>query len=150
MGRPYRRLVGGDHATADRLVDELFTIARGLDDSGLLLQAHHAAFRSRKAAGDLAGSQEHAAAALRLYRPEEHGQHALVYGAHDPATCARMASAVLSLLRGFPDQSQAQAELGLSLARSLRHPPTLLHALRLVAELQNLRRDADATAAFCG
>jgi class 3 adenylate cyclase/predicted ATPase len=133
-------VVAGNHATADRLVDELFSIAQSLDDPGFLLQAHHAAFSSRKAAGDLVGSQDHAAVALDLYRPEEHGRHAQVYGAHDPATCARMNVALMSLLRGFPDRARAEAELGLALARSLPHPPTLIHAMRLAAELYN----------FCG
>jgi predicted ATPase len=141
-------VVGGDHTTGDKLVGELFVIARDLNDPGFLLQAHHAAFSSRKAAGDLAASQEHATAVLDLYRPDQHGRHFLVYGAHDPATCARMNAAMMLLLRGFPDQSRTQAELGLALARSLPHPPTLIHALRLVAELHSLRGEPTAAADF--
>jgi predicted ATPase len=45
------------------------------------------------------------------------------------------------LLRGFPDQAACQVEQALALARRLRHPPSLAHALRLAGELHNLRRE---------
>ena len=139
-------VVGGDNATADRLVDELFVIARGLDNPDFLLQAHHAAFGVRRTAGDLANAQKHSQAAVDLYCPDRHGRHALVYGAHDPGTCARMNLALLLLLRGLPDQSQAHAEQGLALARSLQHPQTLLQTIRMAADLHSLRREPSATA----
>ena len=139
-------VVAGDNATAAELVDELFVLARGLDDPGFLLQAHHAAFGVQRTTGDLAGAQKHAEASLDLYRPDRHGRHALVYGAHDPGACARMNLALLLLLRGFPDQSQAQAEQGVALARSLRHPQTLSQTLRMAADLYSLRRESSATA----
>ena len=137
-------VVGGDNATAARLVDELFDIARGLDDPDFRLQAHHAAFGVRRAAGDLADAQKHAEVAVDLYRPDRHGGHALVYGAHDPGACSRMNLALLLLLRGLPDQSQAQAEQGVALARSLEHPQTLLQTLRMAADLHSLRREPGA------
>jgi len=139
-------VVGGDNGTAAKLVDELFAIARGLDDPDFLLQAHHAAFGVRRTAGVLADAQQHAEAALDLYRPDLHGRQALIYGAHDPGACAHMNLALLLLLRGFPDQSQAQAEQGLVLARSLQHRQTLLQTLRMAAELHCLRREPRATA----
>jgi predicted ATPase len=139
-------VVAGDNATAANLVDELFALARSLDDPGFLLQAHHAAFGVRRSTGDLADAQKHAEAALDIYRPERHGRHALVYGAHDPGACACMNLALLLLLRGFPEQSQARAKQGLALARSLRHPQTLSQTLRLAADLHGLRREPGATA----
>jgi class 3 adenylate cyclase/predicted ATPase len=141
-------MAAGDMATAGKLVDELFVVARDLDDPGFLLQAHHAAFSQTKTAGDLAAAQRHAEAVLALYRPELHAEHALLYGAHDPGSCARMGVALTLLLCGFPDQSRRQSEQALALARELPHLPSLAHALQHAAELHNLRREPAATAAL--
>ena len=134
--------VAGDNGTADKLVDELFVIAQDLDDRDLLLQAHHAALTGMKVAGDLAGAQRRAEAVLALYNPDRHSSHALIYGAHDPGSCAHMGLALVLLLRGFPDQSQRHAEQALKLARVLPHPPSLAHVLRMAAELHTIRRDS--------
>ncbi len=56
--------------------------------------------------------------------------------------------ALLLLLRGLPEQSQAQVEQGVALARSLQHPQTLLQTLRMAAELHGLRREPSGTASF--
>jgi class 3 adenylate cyclase/predicted ATPase len=141
-------VVAGDNAIAADLVGELFALARSLDDPGFLLQAHHAAFGVRRSTGELADAQKHAESAVDIYRPEQHDRHALVYGAHDPGACACMNLALLLLLRGFPDQSQARAEQGLALARSLRHPQTLLQTVRMAAELHSLRREPILTASL--
>ena len=144
--------VAGDSATADKLVAELFAIARALDDRDLLLQAHHAAFRGTKAAGDLASAQRHAEAVLEQYDPERHSTHALIYGAHDPGSCARIGVALTMLLRGYPDQSRRHAEQALTMARGLPHPPSLAHVLRMAGDLHILRREfisaADVAADF--
>jgi class 3 adenylate cyclase/predicted ATPase len=134
-------VVGGDNATAARLVDELFALARNLRQPEFLLQAHHAAFGVTRTVGELMKAQKHAEAAVELYRPDRHGRHALVYGAHDPGACSRMNLALLLLLRGAPDRSQVQAGQGLALARSLQHPQTLLQTIRMAAELHSLRRE---------
>jgi class 3 adenylate cyclase/predicted ATPase len=134
-------IVGGDFRTAANLVDQLFDVARSLDDTDFLLQAHHAAYSGSKAAGELMAAQRHAEAVLALYQPERHSSQALSYGAHDPGSCAQMGAALMLLLRGFPDQAACQVEQALALARRLRHPPSLAHALRLAGELHNLRRE---------
>jgi predicted ATPase len=126
----------------------MFVIARALDEPDFLLQAHHAAFGVSRTAGDLAEAQKQAEAAIDLYRPDRHGCHALVYGAHDPGACARVNLALLLLLRGLPDQSQTQAEQGLALARSLQHPQTLLQTIRMAADLHGLRRDPGPAGGF--
>jgi class 3 adenylate cyclase/predicted ATPase/DNA polymerase III delta prime subunit len=136
--------VAGDYSSADRLTDELFAIARTVNDDGLLLQAHHASFTGLKAGGDLMAAQQQAEAVMALYNPERHGDHALIYGAHDPACCAEMGIALTLLLRGFAEQSQRHAEQARRHAESLSHPPSLAHALRLAGELHQLRREPDA------
>ena len=127
-------MVAGDMTTAGKLVEELFFVARDLDDPGFLLQTHHAAFSQTKTVGDLAAAQRHAEAVLALYRPELHAEHALLYGAHDPESCARMGVALTLLLRGFPDQSRRQSEQALALARELPHLPSLAHVLLHAAD----------------
>jgi class 3 adenylate cyclase/predicted ATPase len=139
-------LVACDFRTAEKLGQDLFEMARGLDDREFMLQAHHAAFGTLRATGELASAQRHAEALLALYQPEMHARHALLYGAHDPGSCARMMLALILLLRGLPDQSRRQSDEGLSLARALQHPPSLAHVLRLAAELHIIRCEPDTTA----
>jgi hypothetical protein len=58
-GSYFVRLASGDVRSARGLTGELFSIARSHDDPGLLLQAHHAAWPTELAFGDLRTAHEH-------------------------------------------------------------------------------------------
>jgi class 3 adenylate cyclase/predicted ATPase len=131
----------GDLTTSRRLADELFNIARGQDNAGLLLQAHHAAWASVMASGDLQESVRHFDAGIALYRQELHGQHARSFGGHDPGVCALACGAIARCVLGFPDTAIRQVGQAIELARSLTHPPTMVHALWFAAELRVLCRE---------
>jgi class 3 adenylate cyclase/predicted ATPase len=129
----------GDFPAGRRLVEELFDLARGDDDPGFKLQAHHAAWDLLLVAGELREAERHIEAGFCLYRRESHGWHARVYGGHDPGVCCYILEAFRQTLLGYPDLAVGQMTNGLALARDLTHPPTLVHSLCLAAELRQLR-----------
>jgi hypothetical protein len=108
---------GADLITANRLIDELFDIARGQDDAGLLLQAHHAAWAPAMISGDLVLSRKHVEAGLSLYRQASHRRHAHIYGGHDPGECAYTPGAFVTSMLGYPDEAIRQIDQGMALAR---------------------------------
>jgi class 3 adenylate cyclase/predicted ATPase len=149
-GKQVVALTSCDVQSARGLTDELFSIARSQDDRRLLLEAHHAAQPLEWAFGDLKIAHEHADAGPRLYRREIHGVPALFCGGHDAAVCAHVHDALFLQILGYPDRALAQLVKGSSLARSLAHTPSLIHALWLGAETHFLRRDPVNAAALVG
>jgi predicted ATPase len=147
-GKQLVSLIAGDVQSARGLTDELFSIARSQVDPALLLQAHHAAQPLEWTFGDLKIAHEHADAGLRLYRREIHGVPALFYAGHDAAVCAHIHDALFLQILGYPDRALAQLVKGSSLARSLVHTPSLIHALWVGAETHFLRRDPVNAAAL--
>ena len=71
-----------------RLSDRLLQLTAGKADDGLRLQAHHSAWATCMFAGEPAAAREHCEAGRRLYDPERHRSHRLLYGGHDPGVCA--------------------------------------------------------------
>ena len=138
----------GEVTTAGRLVEELFRIVHGETDSGLLLQARHAAWPTVLATGDLLGACQHIEAALALYDREKHSQHAHLYGGHDPGVCGYVSHALNLMTLGYPHQAVGQMERGLALAREIDHPPSLAQALWFRAELHHFRREPQAVEEF--
>jgi class 3 adenylate cyclase/predicted ATPase len=147
-GKQLVAIASGDVQIARDLTDEIFSIAQGQDDAGLLLQAHHAAQPLEWAFGDLKIAYEHADAGLRLYRREIHGVPALFYGGHDAAVCGHIHAGLFLQILGYPDRALAQLANGSSLARTLAHTPSLIHALWVGAETHFLRRDPVNAAAL--
>ena len=71
-----------------RLSNRLQQLTAGKADDEVRLQAHHSAWATCIFAGELAGAREHCEAGRRLYDPERHRSHRLLYGGHDPGVCA--------------------------------------------------------------
>jgi predicted ATPase len=76
----------GAFDSARGLSDQLLELTENQRDDGLRLQAHHAAWTTRFFRGEPALSHTHSQSGRRLYEPERHRSHALVYGAHDPGS----------------------------------------------------------------
>jgi class 3 adenylate cyclase/predicted ATPase/DNA polymerase III delta prime subunit len=140
----------GQLARADDIGVELFEIARENDSSDVRLQAHHAAFPIPWLRGELPEANRHIEALLALYDEAKHDQHRYIYLGHDPAVCALSIGAIVQTLLGYPDRAARLEDRVLALARRLRHPPSLAHALWFVGEAQLTRRDRAALAATAG
>jgi predicted ATPase len=111
----------GEYRTALDLGEELLSLARQLDDRGLLLQAEHALWNTLVYGGEFVSGLAHAKQGIALYDPGLHRSHALVYGGHDPGECCRRHAATALWLLGYPDQAMETARSGLRLARDLGH-----------------------------
>jgi class 3 adenylate cyclase/predicted ATPase len=140
----------GQLERAEGIGAELFEIARKNDSPDVLLQAYHAAFPIPWLRGALPEANRHIEALLALYDEAKHDQHRYVYLGHDPAVCALSIGAIVQTLLGYPDRAARLENRVLALARRLRHPPSLAHALWFVAEAQLTRRDRAALAATAG
>jgi class 3 adenylate cyclase/tetratricopeptide (TPR) repeat protein len=133
--------MAGEVSTANRLLDELFSLAHDQECQELILQAHHAAWPTLMTTGDLAGALQHINSGTAMYQREIHGQHAHLYGGHDPAVCAHALGALLHAAVGRPDEAIRRVEQAQTMARAMGHPPTLSQALWCAAELHYIRRE---------
>jgi tetratricopeptide (TPR) repeat protein len=112
-----------------KLSDQLLQLTAGKSDDELHLQAHHSAWATSMFAGDPAAAREHSETGRRLYDPERHRSHRLLYGGHDPGVCADSLGALGYWLLGFPDRALAVASAALALAERIAHPFSLELAL---------------------
>jgi len=111
-----------------RLSNRLQQLAGKADDEERL-QAHHSAWSTCMYAGELAAAREHCEAGNRLYDPERHRSHRLIYGGHDPGVCARKINARTHWLLGYPEKGLVLANESVALAERIAHPFTLVDAL---------------------
>jgi class 3 adenylate cyclase/predicted ATPase len=142
--------------TARDLLDELFAVARRSADPGLLLQAHHAAWTTLLNLPEPTACRAHLEAGLALYRPDAYRAHKFLYGSHDAGVCNRYTAAAALWPLGFPEQALAMAREGVSMARELSHPFSLVLALVFAGMIYQHRREsgsvleqAEAAIAVC-
>jgi class 3 adenylate cyclase/predicted ATPase len=140
--------VEGHVDAASHFVEDLFAIAHDQNDPGLVLQAHHAAWPTVLAAGDISGAKQHIDAGLALYDRERHSQQAHLYGAHDAGVCGHAQQSWVLALLGYLDQAIERSEMALRSSRELNHPPTVLHALWHAAEFRHICREPQAVEAL--
>ncbi len=121
---------------AEKISDDLFRIARELNSSEVLLQAHHCAWPVRWGRGGLIDAVEHIDAGLALYDEERHAHHRFHYLGHDPAVCGLSIASVLHAILGHPARARDAGDRALAIARRLNHDPSLVHGLWFVVEAQ--------------
>jgi hypothetical protein len=110
---------------ADKLIGSLFEAADAIGDSGLCLQAHHAAWVRTRWVGQPQAAHDHVTTGLARYDPSTQAGHAVLYGGHDAAVCGHGHHAI-------------------AMATDLCHAPSLSHALWLAGFVHQMRRDAPA------
>jgi tetratricopeptide (TPR) repeat protein len=115
----------GTLAGAHILSNRLLQLTSSATDDGLRLQAHHTAWTTCLFAGEPATAREHCEAGHRLYDPERHYTHRLLYGGHDPGVCAGYMGAQVHWLLGYPDKALAIGREAIALAEHLAHPLSL-------------------------
>jgi class 3 adenylate cyclase/tetratricopeptide (TPR) repeat protein len=126
---------------AEKISEDLFRIARDLDSAEVLLQAHHTAWPARWSRGRLTNAVEHIDAGLALYDEKCHAHHRFLYLGHDPAVCGLAIASQLYSALGYPARAKDRGDQALTLARRLRHEPSIVHGLWFVVESQTTRRD---------
>jgi class 3 adenylate cyclase/tetratricopeptide (TPR) repeat protein len=138
-----------DLRPAQTLVTELSLIADRLGDNAFRLQAHHAGWATFSFLGELERARDHMREGLRIYDPEKHKDHALNYGGHDPGVCAKGQDSVALWLLGYPDQAARSADEAMALAQSLKHIPSLAHALLWKCAICDVARRDQESARQC-
>ena len=94
--------------------------------------------------GEFTLAQDHYQQGIAIYDPQQHAQHASLYGGHDPGVCGlRHASQMLWLL-GYPDQALQRSKDALALAQKLSQPSTLSFALYASAWVHQHRGERQA------
>jgi predicted ATPase len=125
--------------------EQILNLAQRLQDSDLLLEAHHVLWATLLGGGELTAARAHQEQGLRLYEPQRHRAHAALYGGHDAGVCCRMQAAASLWLLGYPDQAVASSQAALALAQQLAHPISFTNALYWAAKLHHFRREAPLT-----
>jgi class 3 adenylate cyclase/tetratricopeptide (TPR) repeat protein len=130
-------------AAGQRLLDD----AQAGDDSGRLVEAHHALWPTLLAMGDARGAVPHMERGIALYERERHAAQAAVYAGHDPGACCRYQLGLARWVLGAPDAGLASVRDAQRLAGELKHPMTTTATSWFVAAVHALRGERAAAAA---
>ncbi|HKR40449.1 MAG TPA: adenylate/guanylate cyclase domain-containing protein, partial [Paraburkholderia sp.] len=133
-----------DHVTARELGERMLRLAQKTQDPGLLVEAHSALGVNLFFQGDFASARAHLEQVIALYDPEQHHEHALLYGV-DPGVLGQSVSAWILWFMGYPDQASARSQEAVALARRISHPSSLALILITTADLHQYRREAQLT-----
>ena len=136
----------GNYPAAQERAERLLADAQGADDTGRLLEAHHALWATSTAMGRPIPGAAHAERGLALYDRERHASHALLYAGHDPGVCARYQLAVNQWLLGYSERAVVTMRDALRLAAELNHPLTTINTLSFAAWLHHQRGEHDVAA----
>jgi predicted ATPase len=137
------QIISGDIVAARRCSDQLLRLSERERDPGLRLQAHHAAWSTLLFAGEPAKARDLTDAGRRLYDPDAHQNHRLVYGGHDPGICARYQGAMVEWLLGYPETALASIAEALVLSRRIAHPFTSTMALTVASVVHLNNREPE-------
>jgi class 3 adenylate cyclase/predicted ATPase len=137
-------LVRADLPATRELVDQLWQLARGAQDSALLSVAHRAMATTFHFQGEFVLAQEHEVQGIALYDSQEHSSLALLYGEHPAVVCQCFAAHDLWYL-GYPDRALVSIQDALTRAQQLAHPFMLVHTLDFAAWLHLYRREGQLT-----
>jgi class 3 adenylate cyclase/predicted ATPase len=138
----------GEYPAARAAGERLLETARGGDDSGKLVEAHHALWATLTAMGQPTVAVVHAEQGIALYDRERHASQTFLYGGHDPGACCRYQMAMNQWLLGHPDRALAAVRDTLRLTAQLEHPLTEAIALWFAAWVHLQRGDREATVAI--
>lgn len=129
------------------LGNQLLEIARESANPTFLLLAHRSVASSAFLQGDFETCRAHTEAGIGIYDPREHGFLALRTG-QDPGVAHGVYLAWDLWMLGYPDQSLAQVNKTIELAKRLNHPMTVAYALCFGALIRNHRGDHAEAQAF--
>jgi tetratricopeptide (TPR) repeat protein len=85
----YVRYTRGQYEEARTAGECLLEAARNANDSGQLLEAHHALWATLSGSGRATAAIEHMESGIALYDRKRHAGQAFLYGGHDAGACCR-------------------------------------------------------------
>jgi class 3 adenylate cyclase/predicted ATPase len=131
-----------EHRRALAMAEQLLALAKTLDDSCLLVDAHRVDGLSLFHLGDFSGARTHLEAAVSFYEPEMHRVLIALGGEDSGVSGLSFLSCTLWLL-GYPEQASERSGRALALARHVVHPHGLAFALAFAAKTRCLRREPE-------
>jgi serine/threonine protein kinase/predicted ATPase len=135
--------VRSELATAQRLADELYHLARQANNPDLALQAHQALAMTAFCRGLPATSLSHVEQAAALYYPESHTVHADEFG-QDPGVICKAFGAVVLWLLGYPEAAVRESDAAIAMSQALS-PTSQAIALFFAAMVRQLRNEPAQT-----
>jgi predicted ATPase/class 3 adenylate cyclase len=132
------------HDAAHEFAERMLALAQQEQSRAFHLEACKALGHTRFYLGEFVVAATHFEEAVRLYNPEQHRIHALLYGT-DPAVGSMVYAAWTLWCLGHLDQSLAKSHEALAVARQMAHHYTLAVALCHCALLHQFRRDVQLT-----
>jgi predicted ATPase len=132
------------HDEAQEIAERMLVLAQEEQRPAFHLEACRALGDTQFYLGDFVEAAKQLEEGVRLYNPEQHRIHALLYGS-DPAVSCLVYGAWTLWCLGYPDQSLAKSHEALALARRMTHHYTLAIALCHCALLHQFRREVQLT-----
>jgi predicted ATPase/class 3 adenylate cyclase len=134
----------GDGQRARELGEQLLTLAQRQNDTALLQEAHWALGQTLYYLGELNPARTHLEQSSAFYKPQSLSSQVSRFAAGTQIAClVHMAWALWAL--GYPDQALETGHEAISLAHELSHPFTLAFAFWGMAQLNQYRREVQAT-----
>lgn len=140
-GQGQYQMISGDLRTARDQARNILALAETMDDSGVLIEAHHLGWSALAFTGDFAAARRHAEQGMALYERERDHRLTYVFSGHDPGMCCRSFGSLALWQLGYPDTALAMCRDGLALAQAVSHPFSVAIALWGLGILDLLRRD---------
>jgi len=125
----YVNFTRGRYPEALAAGERLLETARCSDDTGQLLEAHHALWPTLSSMGRPFQAIRHIEQGLGLYDRDRHARSAFLYGGHDPGACCRWHLAKNRWVLGYPDRALKDLQDAYRLVDELEHPLTTIIAL---------------------
>ena len=131
----------GEYQTAHARAQDLLAAAHAGEDTGRLLEAHHALWATLSAMGEPAATVPHTQRGIALYDRDRDATQMFVYGGHDSGVCCRHTLGLNRWLLGYPDQALLAMRDASRLSDELQHPMTSVITLWYTAWLHYQRGD---------
>jgi predicted ATPase len=134
-------LTRGELARGLDLAEELLSLAQRWGDPAFEVPAHFVLGIMLLWQGESVAARDHLEASLRLYDPQQHRDHVVLYGLDSQVAGGANLGVVLWTL-GAADQALEHLHRARALAQELAHPNTLQYALTFTAIGHHCRREA--------
>ncbi len=136
-------LVRREVQRAHELGEQLLSLAKNVQDTDLLIEAHLALGNTLLLFGEFIPAQAQCEQVLALYNPQRHRSHAVLYGLDPGVFCLSRIAWLLCFL-GYRDQALEKIRDTLTLAQELSHPFSSTIGLMNTALVHGLRQEGQA------
>lgn len=130
----------GEHQTALGVCEQFLRVAQNQQDSDHLPVAHRVLGITLFFLGELSSSLSHFEEGTTLYDRKKHHSHIFLYGRDTGMDFLVQSSLVLWML-GYPEQAKLRCHEGLTLAREIDHPGTLVIAVIISSWIHQFNRE---------